>query len=56
VESDAVDGENVVLEIEIVFKDVADQPGEVVVDDQVDRQAVIFRGAFSQPGYAEKRY
>jgi hypothetical protein len=29
VECDAVDGEDVVLEVEIVFKDVADEPSEV---------------------------
>ncbi len=38
-ERDAVDGEDVVLEVEIVFEDVADQPGEVVVEDEVDGPA-----------------
>ena len=35
-EGDAVDGEDVVLEVEIVFKNVADEPREVVVEDEVD--------------------
>ena len=34
-ERDAVDGEDVVLEVEIVFEDVADQPGEVVVEAEI---------------------
>ena len=33
VEGDAVDGEDVVFEVEIVFEDVADEPGEVVVEN-----------------------
>jgi len=36
VEGDAVDGEDVVLEVEIVFEDVADETGKVVVEDEVD--------------------
>jgi len=37
VEGDAVDGEDVVLDVEIVFQDVAHQPGEVVVEVEVER-------------------
>ena len=36
------DGEDVVLEVEIVFEDVADEPREVVVEDEVDRPAALF--------------
>jgi hypothetical protein len=33
VERDAVDGEDVVLEVEVVFEDIADEPCEVVIED-----------------------
>ena len=35
-EGDAVYGEDIVLEVEIVLKNVADETGEVVVEDEVD--------------------
>ena len=41
-EGDAVDGEDVVLEVEIVFEDVAHQSREVVVEDEVDGPAALF--------------
>ena len=49
-EGDAVYGEDIVLEVEIVFKNVADEPGEVVVEDEVDRPAARYgaRQAFHQ--------
>ena len=35
-EGDAVDDEDVVLEVEVVFKNMTHEPGEVVVEDELD--------------------
>ncbi len=32
-ECDAVDGKDIALDIEIVFEDRADQPGEILIED-----------------------
>ena len=46
-EGNAVDGEDVVLEVEIVFEDVAYQSGEVVVEDEVDGPQVLIGPFFT---------